>query len=67
MKLLNLTQAERLNCHVCYMFNRFEVYHNDGWMITAARTVTDLKKQLSDNGIVNPIFGSIAQQKYIGV
>jgi hypothetical protein len=68
MKLLNLSPADRVDCYVIYVVNRFEVYHRDDWMMTAAQTVDDLKKQLADNGIIDPSFSALASEKleYMG-
>ena len=65
MKKLNLTPADCTNCTVTFNINRFEVYHANGWMITAAQTKADLKSQLSENGIVGAKFDSAAQRKYL--
>ena len=63
MKLLNLTPADRVNCSVIYNVNRFEVYHADGWMMTAAQTAGDLNKQLLDNGIESVKYDRVATSK----
>lgn len=65
-KLLNITENDRIGCKVVYNVNRFEVYHANGWMLTAAINKDDLKKQLSENGIKNAMFDSHALQKYLG-
>ena len=64
-KLLNLEPADRVNCHVTYNVNRFEVYHADGYLLTAASTKADLQAQLADNGI-KAVFDGAAQRKYMG-
>jgi hypothetical protein len=64
-KPLNTEAADRINCTVTFNVNRFEVYHANGWLMTAASTKTDLKSQLSQNGIKNPMFDSIATRKYM--
>ena len=63
-KLLNLEAADRANCHVTYNVNRFEVYHADGHLLTAASTKADLQAQLADNGI-KAVFDGAAQRKYL--
>lgn len=63
MKLLNLTPADRINCFVIYNVNRFEVYHAEGWMMTAAQTAGDLNKQLLDNGIESVKYDRVATSK----
>ena len=65
MKTLNLTIADRTNCTVTFNLNRFEVYHANGWMLTAAQTKADLKAQLVENGIIGAKFDSAAQRKYL--
>lgn len=65
MKTLNLATADRTNCTVTFNLNRFEVYHANGWMLTAAQTKADLKAQLAENGIVGAKFDSAAQHKYL--
>ena len=65
MKTLNLTPADRTNCSVTFNVNRFEVYHANGWLITAAQTKADLKAQLAENGILGAKFDSAAQRKYL--
>ena len=64
-KLLNLEPADRINCLVTYNVNRFEVYHADGHMLTAANTKADLQAQLAANGI-KAAFDGAAQRKYLG-
>ena len=63
-KLLNLEAADRINCAVTYNVNRFEVYHANGYLLTAASTKADLKAQLAANGI-KAIFDGAAQRKYL--
>jgi hypothetical protein len=65
MKTLNLNESDRIGCVVTYNVNRFEVYHKDGWMITAAYDKGDLKYQLSQNAIAGATFDSAAQSKYL--
>jgi hypothetical protein len=65
IKLLNLEAADRINCRVTYNVNRFEVYHADGYLMTAASTKADLQAQLADNGI-KAAFDGAAQRKYLG-
>ena len=65
MKKLNLTPADCTNCTVTFNINRFEVYHANGWMMTAAQTKADLKSQLVENGITGAKFDSAAQRKYL--
>ena len=65
MKTLNLAPADRANCSVTFNVNRFEVYHANGWLITAAQTKADLKAQLAENGILGAKFDSAAARKYL--
>ena len=65
MTTLSLTTADRTNCTVTFNINRFEVYHANGWMMTAAQTKADLKAQLAENGITGAKFDSAAQRKYL--
>jgi len=65
MKYLNLTATDRLNCAVTYNVNRFEVYHAQGWLMTAASDKADLVAQLAQNGITGARFDSAAQRKYL--
>jgi hypothetical protein len=65
MKKLNLSQEDRTGCTITYNVNRFEVYHKDGWMITAAYDKDDLKSQLSQNAIAGATFDSAALSKYL--
>ena len=67
MKLLNLTPADRVNCSVIYNVNRFEVYHADGWMMTAAQTAGDLNKQLRDNGIASVKYDRVSASKITNI
>ena len=67
MKLLNLTPADRVNCSVIYNVNRFEVYHADGWMMTAAQTAGDLNKQLLDNGIASVKYDRVSASKITNI
>ena len=65
MKNLNLAPADRLNCLVTYNVNRFEVYHADGWLMTAAINKDDLKQQLAQNEIKGALFDRAAKYKYL--
>jgi hypothetical protein len=65
-KPLNITDVDRVGVKVTYNVNRFEVYHANGWMMTAAQTKTDLKSQLAQNGIKDAMFDGIAQRMYLG-
>jgi hypothetical protein len=64
-KPLNLTPADRTGCTVTYNVNRFEVFHADGWMMTAASSKADLKEQLATNQLVAS-FDDMAATKYLG-
>ena len=65
LKPLNLSADDRIGCTVTFNLNRFEVYHADGWMMTAAQTKADLTKQLMHNQITDAKFDSIASGKYL--
>ena len=65
LRPLNLSDEDRVGCTVTYNVNRFEVYHADGWMMTAAQTKTDLNSQLWQNGLLNAKFDAIASCKYL--
>lgn len=62
---LNLSDDQRQGCNVTFNVNRFEVYAAAGWMMFAAGTKAELKANLKANGIVNPMFDSIATRKYM--
>jgi hypothetical protein len=64
-KLLNLTEADRKGCQVTFNVNRFEVYHANGWLLTATKDKVDLKQQISENGLVSVVFDSVAAAKYL--
>jgi hypothetical protein len=64
-KPLNITEQDRVNCVVTFNVNRFEVYHANGWLMTAASTKASLKEQLAQNGIKNAKFDSVATRKYL--
>ncbi len=64
-KPLNITDADRIGIKVTYSVNRFEVYHANGWMMTAAQTKADLKAQLAQNGIKDAMFDGIATRMYL--
>jgi hypothetical protein len=65
MKILNLGPSDRVGVMVTYNVNRFEVYHADGWMMTAASSKADLVSQLSQNGLQGAKLDSAAQRKYL--
>lgn len=65
MKLLNITNEERIGCAVTYNLNRFEVYSQFGAMLTAANTKSDLKQQLKDNNITGAKFDASATRMYM--
>lgn len=64
-KPLNLTEQDRTGCKITFNVNRFEVYHANGWLMTAASSKTSLKEQLAQNKIKNAVFDGIATRKYI--
>lgn len=64
-KDMNLTQSDKIDTKVTYNVNRYEVYHKDGWFMTAAINKHDLQNQIFLNGLINPKFDSIAAQKYL--
>jgi hypothetical protein len=64
-KPLNLTEQDRIGCKITFNVNRFEVYHANGWLMTAASSKTSLKEQLVQNKIKNAVFDGIATRKYI--
>jgi hypothetical protein len=66
-KTLNLTDVDRKNARVTYNVNRFEVYHADGYMLTAAVDKVDLKAQLAANGFdpATTVLDAAAMRKYM--
>lgn len=65
MKSLNLTDEDRIGCTVTFNVNRFEVYHADGWMLTAAQTKQDLNSQLWQNQLLNAKFDAMARRMFL--
>lgn len=65
IKTLNLSPADRIGCVVTFNVNRFEVYHANGWLMTAALNKADLKAQLKQNGISGARFDAGAVRKYM--
>ena len=65
MKLLNISDEDRKNCLVIYNINRYEVCHADRYLLTAAYSKDDLKKQLIANKIYNPKFCAVASEQYL--
>lgn len=65
MKTLNLGLADNVGCRVTYNVNRFEVYHADGYLLTAAATKADLKAVLTQNRIKGAVFDAAARSKYL--
>jgi hypothetical protein len=64
-KPLNITDEDRAGVRVTFNVNRFEVYHRDGWLMTAANDKASLKEQLSANRIKGAMFDGVAQRKYL--
>lgn len=64
-KPLNLTEQDRTGCKITFNVNRFEVYHANGWLMTAASSKVSLKEQLAQNKIKNAVFDGIATRKYM--
>ncbi len=65
LKPLNLIPEDRVGCTVTYSVNRFEVYHRDGWLMTAAQTKNDLNSQLWQNSLLDAKFDTIASRKFL--
>lgn len=64
-KPLNLTQEDKVSTFVTYNVNRYEIYHKDGWFMTAASNTHDLQNQIFVNGLINPIFDAISTKMYL--
>lgn len=67
MKLLNLSDSQRIGCTVTYNLNKFCVYLSDGCFLTSATDKADLKAQLAANRIAGARFDSAAQRKYLAI
>ena len=65
LKPLDLSAADRAGVVVTYSINRFEVYHADGWLMTAAQDKAELQKQLTQNQITDAEFDAVARRKYL--
>jgi hypothetical protein len=66
MKLLNLDPVDRLNCQIIYNVNRFEIFHAEGWMMSAANTKSMLIEIITGNRL-DAHFDSLAAINYLAM
>jgi hypothetical protein len=63
---LNLDPVDRLNCVVTFNVNRFEIYHANGWLMSAAYDTGRLNDIIGINSL-ECTFDKIAERMYTEV
>ena len=61
---LNLSDADRQNCSIVFNVNRFELYHANGWLMSATSSPARLDEILGVNQI-DAAFNDMAKKMYL--
>ena len=61
---LNLDADDRKNCTITFNMNRFEIYHANGWLMSATGDVGRLEEIISMNDL-GCTFDALAKKMYI--